>query len=258
MKRPQYISVLISIVLLLILFFGFENKPAKQLLVEKSRAENFEITSVDLLMREGLNSLSPNDRLFIEKKIQLLGSADSASVDDLIEMSSEWYKRSKFALSGYYAEKIANLKQDEESWSIAGTTFANGLRSFSSEKERAYCAEKAENALQMAASLNPGNVSHKINLAICYADYPPAENPMKGILMLLSLQEENPENTTILTTLGRLAIQTGQFDKAKVRLEKVVELLPNNKLAYCMLSDVYLQLGETNKSSAALENCKKL
>ena len=255
MNKHQYIAIIVSFIFLMILLFGFEKKPAKQLLIEKSRVENFENTSIDLLLGEALNSVEPSTRLFLEKKIQLAGNVDSANIEDLIDLSGEWYKLGKYAMAGYYAEKIADRKNDEESWSIAGTTYAAGVQSFSNEKEKEFCANRAIKALEKAFSMNPSKLGHKINLAICYADHPPAENPMKGILMLIDINKENPDNVSTLLALGRLAIQTGQYDRAQVRLEKVVELLPENTQAYCYLAEVYKNLGETKKEMLALNKC---
>ena len=239
------------------MLFGFDTKPEKQKLIEKSRAENFETTSIDLLLANALESMPPEDRLYFEQKIQLFTNPDSIDIQALIEFSGEWYQREKYAISGHYAELIAELQNTEEAWSIAGTTFAVGINNYSSEKERSFCADKAIQALQNAISLNPDNLNHQINLALCYADFPPDLNPMKGIQMLLDINQRYPENTAALIALGRLAIKTGQFERAKQRLEKVIDLDPKQIKAYCLLVDVYQNTGEPDKAKFALANCRK-
>ena len=256
MNKHHYIAIASAFTLLGILLFGFDTKPEKQKLIEKSRAENFENTSIDLILANALDKLSAEDRLYFEKKMQLAGNPDSSSIDHLMELSGEWYQQQAYALAGYYAEIIAERQNSEEAWSIAGTTYAMGINMYDSDKERAYSGKKAIQALQNAISLNPENLSHQVNLALCYADFPPEDNPMKGIQMLLDIDKEFPENTSALMALGRLAIKTGQYDRAKARLEKVVKLLPDNKKAYCLLVQVYENTGELNKAKDALENCQ--
>ena len=256
MGTNQYMAILAAIAFILILFFGFDTKAPSQKLIEKSRAANFENTSIDLLLGNALNNLSMDDRLYFEKRIQVFGIPDSASVDDLKEFSGEWYRKQQYAIAGYYAEKIALREDSEEAWSIAGTTYATGLQYYQDEKEKNFCGTRAVDALQKALSLNPENLSHEINLAICYADFPPQDNPMKGIQMLLELNGEHPENISVLMALGRFAIQTGQFDRARIRLEKVTELVPGNRQAYCLLSDVYQNLNETTLARNALDKCQ--
>lgn len=247
----------IALLLLGVLLFGFDTKPENQKLIEKSRAQNFESTSIDLLLGDALQDLNANRRLYFEKKLQLVSNPDSVSLDELKAFSGEWYDEEQFAIAGYYAEIIAKREETEAAWSIAGTTYAAGIKKATREKERLYCYEKAVTALQNAISLNPENLNHQINLAIVYTDIPPDDNPMKGIQMLLDINEAYPDNTAALLALGRLAIQTGQFDRAKVRLEKVVELLPEDNRAYCLLTQVYQNTGETNQARVALEKCQK-
>ena len=257
LTKHHYIAIASALVLLGILLFGFDTKPEKQKLIEKSRAENFESTSIDLLLAKALEKLPAEDRLYFEKKMQIIGNPDSASIDQLMELSGEWYQKNEYVMAGHYAEIIAEKQNSEEAWSIAGTTYAMGINAYDSEKERAFSGEKAIQALQNAISLNPENLAHQVNLAVCYADFPPEDNPMKGIQMLLDINKEFPENASALFALGRLAIKTGQYDRAKIRLEKVVKLLPDNKKAYCLLVQVYENTGELNKAKDALESCQK-
>lgn len=255
MNKHQYIAIGAAFVLLGILLFGFEKKPAQQKLIEKSRAENFENTSIDLLMTEAMESLDPATRLFIEKKMQLLSEKDSSTIEDLIDMSGEWYRMGKYAIAGYYAEQVAKRQPNEEAWSIAGTTYAQGIRNSTSDKEKAFCANRAIDALNQAISINPDNLAHRVNLGICYADFPPADNPMKGIQILLQINDENPDYVPALLALGRLAIQTGQWQRATQRLEKATLLRPGDNQIYCLLAEAYQGLEETKKASDALAKC---
>ena len=185
-------------------------------------------------------------------------TSDTAKTAAYRQLSSQWFQMEKPGISGYYAEKVAEITRDEDAWSIAGTTYSLCLQREQEEKIRSFCTEHAVQALEKAASLNPTNIQHKVNLALVYAENPPKETPMKGILMLVDLNKQYPNDVLVLTQLGRLAIKTGQFDKAVQRLGKAAELDPSNKTAVCLLSQAYGGLGESAKAADFKSKCEKL
>jgi lipopolysaccharide biosynthesis regulator YciM len=65
------------------------------------------------------------------------------------------------------------------------------------------------------------------------------KEPMKGIMMLRELAQENPENAEVHWHLGQFSIQSGQYDKAIARFEKVKELDEDG------FPDVHFYLGRT-------------
>ncbi|MBP9874520.1 MAG: tetratricopeptide repeat protein, partial [Haliscomenobacter sp.] len=81
-------------------------------------------------------------------------------------------------------------------------------------------------------------------------------NPMKGIQMLLDLNQKNPDQPGVLFHLGRLAIRTGQYDKAVERLEKTVALDPARSEAFCFLAQAYQELGQSEKAAEAQKRCE--
>ena len=124
--------------------------------------------------------------------------------------------------------KVAELENTEQAWSIAGTTMTLGLKNADQEKIKKFCSKNAIKAFENAISMDPENVQHRTNLAICYAEYPSQDNPMQGIMMLLDLNKKHPDNVGVLITLARFGMQTGQFEKVQGRLQKVLSLEPDN------------------------------
>jgi cytochrome c-type biogenesis protein CcmH/NrfG len=185
-------------------------------------------------------------------------SQDSAKAEAYKELSSLWYQLEKPGIAGYYAEKVAEFVRNEEAWSVAGTTYSICLQREQEEKIRSFCTDQAIQALEKAASLNPENIQHKVNLALVYAENPPKDTPMKGILMLRDLNEQHPDNVLVLTQLGRLAIKTSQFDRAVERLSRAVELEPSSKTATCLLAQAYEGLGDAAKATDFKSKCEKL
>ena len=113
-------------------------------------------------------------------------------------------------------------------------------------------------AFENAISINPDNIAHKVNLALCYAERPPVDNPMKGVLMLVELNKSAPKNVLVLNTLARLAIRTGQYDRAIERLSTAIEEEPNNEKSICLLAQAYEAKGDTENASVFKQRCQSI
>ncbi|MCC6723984.1 MAG: hypothetical protein IT258_05700 [Saprospiraceae bacterium] len=260
MNKGQWILIASATVLFAILYFGFDTKPSKQKTIEKQRAGSLTSTDINSMLVDAKAKLPAQASASVmalegslEKAVQ-----DSSKLEAYKSLSSLWYQLEKLGIAGYYAEKVAEIAKTEEAWSIAGTTYSICLQREQEDKIRRFCTDQAIQALEKAASLNPGNIQHKVNLALVYTENPPKDTPMKGILMLRDLNEQNPDNVLVLTQLGRLAIKTAQFDRAVERLSKAVELEPSNKMATCLLAQAYEGLGDAAKANDFKKKCEKL
>jgi tetratricopeptide (TPR) repeat protein len=240
----------------LIYFFG-KTKSSEQQLLEKSRSENIESTGIQNLLTDARTNLD-------ESQIQMINAfttdidktaVDSLKVPKLKQLSGTWYSMGYPAIAGFYAEKIAEIENDENSWSMAGTTYGICVKNTEDPKVKDFCSKRSRNAFESAISFNPENVDNKINLAISYVDNPLQENPMKGILMLRELSESSPQHPGVSRQLGRLAIQTGQFEKAVERLTQSFELDGENKETNCLLVQAYEALGDMQNAERFKIKC---
>jgi len=259
MSRPniQSISILCFLGLFAILYFGCETKNKDQRAVEKSRANNIELISVDRLIREARSQMSTNGRsdlILLEDKLQK-STEDSTKLETYKSLASLWYSEGQPIISGSYAEKIANVENSEQAWSIAGTTYAIAAQRVSDDVEKKHAIIKSRTAFENVLSINSENIDSKINLALSYVDLPEESNPMKGILMLLDLNKKFPDNIPVLLQLGRLSLGTNQLDKSVERLSKVISLDPDNNEAHCLLAEVYRKKGDQIKAQEEQNKC---
>lgn len=260
MSKTQLAILSFVVALFLLLYFGFDTKPKAQKEINKDRIENAESTSINSLLLSAKNNLKPEDAsevLLAEAKLSEAKN-DLDKTEAYKGLSSAWYKIDRFAIAGYYAQLVADQEATAEAWSIAGATYNRGLNFEKEEKAIEFCTNRAIQAFENAISLDPSNVTHKVNLAVCYAERPPQDNPMKGILMLIDLNKKHPENVPTLSTLGRLGIQTGQFEKAAGRLEKALQIEPKNVKVNCLLAQAYEGLGLTEKATTFKNICQSL
>ncbi|MEN0003748.1 MAG: hypothetical protein AAF798_06380 [Bacteroidota bacterium] len=258
MTKLQWSLVGGSILLFAILYFGCERKDPNLGALEKTRALQTESTDIKILLQEARSSLSVGDRnsvLVLEDDLAET-LVDSAKIDALKKLSGKWFDFEQYAIAGYYAQEIATLDEKEESWSIAGTTYTICLQRSTEERIRSFCTGRAITAFENAISLNPEEMRHRVNLALCYAENPPQANPMQGIQMLLELNQNDPDNVLVLNTLGRLAIRTGQYDRAIERLTRANQLQSDNRTTICLLAQAYDGKGDSANAANFAAQCR--
>lgn len=261
MTKAQYWLCGSALFLFFLLYFGCKTKPPAQQEIEKSRLLNAEQTDVNVLIKEAKAEMTSGQQaevFLLEEALAESTTDDTLKIETYKQLASKWFSLGHPGISGYYAQEIADAVNDEESWSIAGTTFTICVQRSEVKKVREFCTNRAIQAFESAISLNPDNVQHKVNLALCYTENPPADNPMKGILMLRSLDGENPENALINTSLARLAIQTGQFDRAIQRLQTVLGNEPENNTANCLMGQAYEKAGKAEMAVPFKEKCNTI
>ena len=261
MSKLQLIVLSSAFFLFCFLYFVLDTKPRTHSDIEKIRIQNAESTNINALLLDARKTLNPEQAtrlLTIDKQINVDGVADSTKVRLLKEFSSNWYEFGHAAIAGYYAEQAAEIENTEDAWSIAGTSYVIGLKQNEDQKVKEYCSKRAQRAFENAISMNPSNVNHKINLALCFVEAPPQENPMKGILMLRQLNEKHPENVAVLNNLARLAIRTNQFDKAVERLTTAINIESDNIMSNCLLAQAYEGLNDVSKAEAYNKKCAAL
>lgn len=259
MFKLQSIIILMGFGIFALLYFGLDVKPKKFDAIESNRVSATQNTDISNLIKDVQGNLSADQAsllIALEREIDN-ATSDSQKSELLKQLSGKWFEYGQPHIAGFYAEQIAELETSVEAWSIAGTSHAATFKGAFEEKVKAYSFDRAIASFENAISLDPEDVRSKVNLALCYVQRPPEENPMKGILLLLDYDKQYPDNPLVLSNLGRLAIQTGQFEKAIQRLEKVIEIVPESTSAYCLLSKAYAGIGDQAKADIFQERCNK-
>ena len=118
-----------------------------------------------------------------------------------------------------YAERIESW-EGEFSEKASEIYFIAYERSLLAE-EGVKFAEKANRIITQLLDKDPDNLFLKNRLAMTLVA---SENPMSGINMLREVIAQDPQNRQGLMNLGLLAIQSGQFERAKERFETLTSL----------------------------------
>jgi tetratricopeptide (TPR) repeat protein len=261
MNKAQLYLIGLAVLLFVLLFFVFKlDKPAlhtdknlkSQLCAEfKFEEEKFKENSLKNISADNQNKL--ND---LESKLKSVQNTNE--VELLKSISAFWYQNKQVLQSAIYAEKIAEILKNEEAWSISGGNYFESLKNENDECLRAYITNKAVSCFENASKLDTSDISNKVNIALCFVENPPKDNPMKGILSLRELDSKYPNNPLVLTNLGRLAIKTGQFDKAVERLNQVLKVDPTNLKANCLIAEAYRGLKDNILAESYDKKCQTL
>src|SRR5690606_38761678 len=83
-------------------------------------------------------------------------------------------------------------------------------------------------------------------------------NPMQAITTLREVLAQDPDNKLALYNMGMLSIQSGQYDRAVERLERLIEIDQNNTQAHLLLGIAYMNTGKRKKARAEFEKVKLL
>ena len=259
MRTPTQLQIIVLslwAILTVALYWGFDTKSIEQKEDLASRALSGTQVDVGPIITTAKESLAVQD---LQEINALEGAVEGSAIDTvrvnyLKQLSGKWYKLQKFLIAGHYATLVAEAEPTGEHWSIAGTTYIPGITIQDPLLSKA-CFQGAVSALENAISLDPEQINHRVNLALAYTEKPPEDNPMKGIQMLLNLNKKHPDDVVVLTTLGRLAMKTGQMDRAKERLERAIEINPDHVRAVCLLAELYRQTSDL-RAAELEEKCE--
>lgn len=258
MKHKEQIYYIVGAVIILgVLFFGFDIFPSTTKALEKSRALNTQEYDISSFLAEAKAPLSEEDLKYLETlEVQVQHvSEDTAKINVLKQLSGRWFQLQNPIMAGLYAKEIAELEENAMSWAIAGTTFASGLQQALEEKQKLFLRDQAVDAFENAISLEPDAIEHRVNQALCYIELPLANEPMKGVQMLVGLTNNYPESSVPPYQLARLAVQTGQYERGLTRVEQALSLDPSNSRIACLAIDIYTALNKSEEAKALEDIC---
>lgn len=249
LKKPLNLALLIA-GLGILSYFLLDIVSPELKEVDKGRQKLLEVTGLGNLEKDAIGKLDPAQKAELEGWHDKTGDSTQAA-EALKTISGIWYRSGRMDISGAYAMKVAEMEKTAEAWGIAGTTFLAGIDEMKEEKSRLFCRQNAEVSLQNAISLAPAEPRFRLLLALVSVKMP-GEDPMRGIRSLLDLEKEHPDYLPLQYTLTRLAFQTGQWEKAKARLDKVLAKAPLDREANCLMAELLGQ-GQVPGDPAAYE-----
>ncbi|MEQ9466912.1 MAG: tetratricopeptide repeat protein [Ekhidna sp.] len=238
MTRSQLILVLAAVALVVVLFqlprSVVENEQVQEVVETESHSmeipqevEN-QINELRRLIREEEN---------IDKKANFAHSLARHYLDYGVVDSA-----------ASYAEAM-ELWVSSPSELVADIYFTAFERSPGPEQAKEYAA-KAREVLQQMLDKDPINLVVKNRLAMTMVV---SENPMAGITLLREILEADETNRQAILNLGLLAIQSGQFERAKERFENLVSMNASDHEAKLYLAVSLMEINQQSQARLLLE-----
>lgn len=154
-----------------------------------------------------------------------------------------------------YIEIKAIEKPSLENFIFAGEGYYNAFNYEVDQTKRRYLAEKTQEYFTRVLKENSLLLDIKSKLAMTYVV---GSNPMKGIMMLREVLEEDPNNELTVYNMGMLAINSGQLNKAIERFDKLKQLDPENPKAYFYLGYCFFELGKLDSAKINFQRVLEL
>ncbi len=264
-RKLQFFTVIVAILLLFGIYFfaNFKgNNASKPAQSDGHEAQgnpmnpNAEVVALDFEQYKGeqLGKLPTSQKSLITSLTKKATQSNTpVAFKDVAEF---WEKEKNLIMAAYYYKKAAFLENTEKSVTFAGNLYQALLQKTEEPSTRKWLAIEAIECFNKALKINPNNTDTKIALATCYTEG--TGETMKGVSLLREVTKTDSNNISANIILGKLAIQSGQFDKAKKRLELVLSIKPDNTEAMYFLAEAYKGSGNKEKAISLFEQCKAL
>jgi len=157
--------------------------------------------------------------------------------------------------AAFYAESYAAKFKTLTLWQKAGDIYFEAFTFALEPSKVERLGVKAREMYGKVLEQTPNNLDVKNNVAMTYIA---TANPMQGILMLREVLEADGKNEKALLNMGRLSMQSSQFDKAVERFETLVNYYPNSLDGNYLLGVCYYETGQSQKAKNQFEKVKKM
>jgi len=267
LKAEHYTTLAIAIILIALLYWGGNTVPPLKKNVADMQRPNSggpvaqgpntmkpaSFDSIIAVSRMQLPKTVADTVVTIENELTAIhDSSRMASV--FLRLSKVWERARQMPVAAYYSSKAAKLENSEKKLTFAGQFFLQLMENEGSPSMQAWEAGEAVSCLEQSLKIDPDNEDTKLALATGYIEG--TGEPMRGVQILLAITREKPDDIPANMLLGRMSIQSGQFDKALGRFETVLKQEPENKEALYFLAQAYEGKGDKKKAIELLEKCK--
>lgn len=222
------------------------------------QASAVEPASFDSIYAAAKGQLPQHATAEIDSVERILGAIrDSARMAPAFtDLGKLWQEHKQLPVAAYYYARAGKLENSEKKLNFAGQLFLDLLHETQSASVQVWEAQQAVSCFKRSLELNPANDTAKMALAASYIEG--TGETMQGVQLLLGITSEKPGNIPANLMLGKLSVQSGQFDKAVQRFETVLKQEPANTEALYFLAEAYKGKGDKAKAIALLEQCKKI
>jgi tetratricopeptide (TPR) repeat protein len=240
-KKPQWITILVALILLAILFKFGRTVPVKRPATAAQSEMSEAAVSTDTILARAKRKLAPEQitRLSSLEHLVVRGDVKNQQLKVYHELAHFWADTGRvFEPYAWYEAQAARLENSEKSLTFAAHLFLQSLRSESDGDFQTWKAMQAKDLFERSLKINPSNDSSIVGLGACYIFGNISSTPMEGILRVRSVADRDSSNIFAQEVLGHGSMISGQYDRAIARFEAVYRLSKsdvNVKLEACLM-----------------------
>lgn len=180
------------------------------------------------------------------------------------KLAKAWDDVNQPAPASFYYQDIAAQKNTFDAWLIAGDHFNDAFKFTQDTVAQPAFVVNAIACFKNAVKLQPKNLDAKTGLGVAYVNQtslgmtdPDGGSPMQGIMVLLDVVKQDPNNRKANLSLGMFAMKSGQYEKAVQRFKTIIAQKPEVE-PYFYLAESYKQLGMKKEAIDAYQKCRSL
>jgi tetratricopeptide (TPR) repeat protein len=265
-KKQQVIVAGSGFIILIIFYFFGNTIPPQKKQASSGNTESL-LQSLDIksVLNASKAKLSPARQAYVNRleNAVVRGDVQDQQIEADHQLANFWRDsvENGFLAYAYYTGESAKLENSEKSLTFAAQLFLNNLRGQDNPAIKNWMAIESRDLFERAELLNPDNDSTKIGLGATYIFGSTGAQPqevMKGIQAILEVTRRDSLNMYAQLMLGLGGIESGQYDKAILRLLKVVHYDPGNLEAVLSLGDAYERTGNMASAKTWYTAAKKL
>ena len=266
MRPTHYLSIAVAAALVAILYWGgttVNPKKKASISADAPHAAGAEhkhnlVAEADSLIEAARRRLPEHGK----EEVAALEKTLSATSDSgkmlpvLDQLADVWREHRQPIPAVHYRAVAARLANSPEKLTFAGRSALGLLESPEvPPNARHWAGETAVDLFTRALAQRPEVDTLQLALAVAYIEG--TGETMQGVQQLLAITRKTPNHVPANLLLGRMSVQSGQWDKAAVRFQTVLDDEPRNVEALLGLADTYRGKGEKEKAVELFEKAKR-
>lgn len=258
LKTTQWIAIAASIALVVVIYLFADNtKPlvraeAPMAARDKGAQKEDEAGSATAFDWEGYMK-KVKAGITSQDTLKLLDTWENRHAEaDVKSLVQYYHMRGESVAEAHYTEELGRAAHQSEVLVRAGDLYAATAGISNEDEMHQYLLARSVESYKAAVGQD-SSAPTRLKLASAYMDQ--GTTPMQGVSILLDVVNKDPNNADAQFLLGKFGIVSRQFDKAIVRLEKVVSLRPQNYDAVFLLAVAYSGKGDNKKAGELLDKC---
>ena len=160
----------------------------------------------------------------------------------------------RYDSAAHYADLLAVAQPSERNMLRAGDAYFEAYTFAVDEQKTAKLGDKTRDFYQKVIAKNPNLLGAKANMAMTYVNTP---TPMKGIMLLREVLQQEPTNELALFNLGLLSMRSNQYTRAIERFRQILVNNPDSRKAQFYLGVSLAEAGQKDEAKRVLAQVKK-